>query len=128
MGKRGAREIVFVCCGLTETNELVTDIIPAADQAEATQMFSASHRIEPQEVLGPFYRKKTQVLENTRSLKFTNITKKAVYNGWRVDAFLLKEPDNHAYLIFKKRIDEKNMSAPKGTTVVPVSYLRFENV
>ena len=126
MGKRGAREIVFVCCGLTDTTKLVTDIIPAADQSEAIQIFSAVHYIDAQEVLGPFYRKKVQVLENTRSLKFANITKKAVYNGWQVDAFLLKKPDSHAYLIFKKRIDDKKMSAPKGTTVVPISYLRFE--
>ena len=126
MGKRGAREVVFVCCGLTDTNELVTDIIPGTDQVEATQMFFDLHCIKAQEVLGPFYRKKTQVLENTRSLKFANVTKKAIYNGWKVDAFLLKEPEEHAYLIFKKRVDGKKMSTPKGTMVVPVSYLRFE--
>lgn len=79
----------------------------------------------PKEILGPFYKKRAQVIENTRSLKFSNQTKKAVYNDWMVNAFLLKEPENQAYLVFIKRVDDKKLPIPKGTITVPISDLRF---
>jgi len=76
-------------------------------------------------VLGPFFKKRAQVLENTRSLKFTNQNKKAIYNEWYVNAFMLKEPENQAYLVFIRRVDDKKLPPPKGTITVPISDLRF---
>ncbi len=125
MSKKGARQTFFVCASLTASGELITQTIPATSPDEASRLFSKEHTITPQEVLGPFYKKRVQVLENTRELKFSNQTKKAVYNDWLVDAFLLKEPENQAYLIFTRRLDGKKMPAPKGTVVVPISDLRF---
>jgi hypothetical protein len=65
------------------------------------------------------------VIENTRVLKFSNQTKKAIYNDWLVDAFLLQEPENQAYLVFIKRVDDKKLPSPKGTITVPITDLRF---
>jgi hypothetical protein len=75
--------------------------------------------------MGPFYKKRAQVLESTRVLKFTNQTKRAQYNDWLVNAFILKEPVDQAYLVFIKRLDDKKLPTPKGTITVPVSELRF---
>jgi len=123
--RRGARQTVFVCAGISSNNELITRIIAAETPKEATDLFVGQVGFQPKEVLGPFYKKKTQVIESSRILKFSNQTKKAHYNNWLVDAFLLQEPENQAYLVFIKRIDDKNLPSPKGTITVPVSDLRF---
>lgn len=125
MSRRGMRQIVFVCIGLTDTGGLVSKIIPAASPDEASSSFLEENNFKAQEILGPFYKKRTRVLENTRSLKFTNEVKKATYNEWFVTAFLLKDPENHAYLLFNKRVDGKKHPSPKGVITVPLSDLRF---
>lgn len=126
MSRKGARQIVFVCASLADTGELITKIIPAESPDEASKAFVNEFTVQPKEVLGPFYKKRTRILESTRVLKFGSENKPAVFNDWVVNAFLLKEPENHAYLIFVKRVDDdKSIPYPKGTIVVPVSELRF---
>lgn len=124
MSKKGARQIVFVCASISN-NELFTKVIPAETQEDASKLFIEEFKHNPQQIMGPFYKKRTQVLETTRVLKFSNIRKKANYNDWIVDAHILKEPENHAYLIFIKRTDDKKVPFPKGTITVPISDLRF---
>lgn len=123
--RRGARQTVFVCVGISDINELITRVIAAETPKEATDLFVEQTAFQPKEVLGPFYKKKTQVIESTRVLKFSNQTRRATYNDWLVDAFLLQEPENQAYLVFIKRVDDKSLPPPKGTITVPVSDLRF---
>jgi hypothetical protein len=125
MSRKGARPTVFVCAGLGSVGELLTKVIPAASPEEASNIFTETFLMQPKEVMGPFYKKRAQVIENTRNLKFSNETKKAIYDDWTVNAFILKEPENQAYLVFIKRVDDKKMPAPKGTITVPVSDLRF---
>lgn len=125
MNRKGARQTIFVCAGITDNNELVMRIIAADSPKEATDLFFEQATFQPKEVLGPFYKKRSQVIDNTRVLKFSNQTKRAIYNNWLVDAFMLQEPENQAYLVFIKRIDDKKLSPPKGTITVPVSDLRF---
>jgi hypothetical protein len=122
--RKGAREIVFVCSAIVE-NTLTNKIIAAASPDEAADSFFKEFGMRPQESLGPFYKKRTQVLETTRTLKLTNQSKKAVYNEWIVTAFILEEPVNYAYLVFLKRTDNKKVPAPKGVVIVPISNLRF---
>jgi hypothetical protein len=119
------RKIFFVCSVITETGELLNKIIEAQSHDEASTIFFQQQSIKPKEILGPFYKKKTQVLENTRVLKFTSQSKKAYYNDWEVNAILLEEPKDYAYLIFIKRIDGKKMPLPKGAITVPISELRL---
>lgn len=125
MSRKGERQVFFVCVGITDVGELLTKVIPATSPDEASKYFSEKHSMTPKEILGPFYKKRAQVIENTRSLKFSNQTKKAIYNDWMVNAFLLKEPENQAYLVFIKRVDDKKLPLPKGTITVPISDLRF---
>ncbi len=124
MARKGPRQTVFVCATIVE-GELVTEIISATSPSEATQKFTDKVSFEPQTVLGPFFKKRAQIIENTRVLQFTNQTKKAVYNDWMVNAFLLKEPVDQAYLVFINRVDGKKLPIPKGTITVPISDLRF---
>jgi hypothetical protein len=125
MNRKGRRQTVFVCISATATGEIISMIIPAISQDDASKLFSEKYSHAPKEVHGPFYKKRTQVLETTRVLKFSDQTKKAIYNGWVVNAFMLKEPENQAYLVFVKREDSKSVPFPKGTIVVPISDLQF---
>ncbi len=124
MVRKGPRQTVFVCASIAE-GTLVTEIIPANSPSDATQKFTDKYSHAPLTVLGPFFKKRAQVIENTRTLQFTNQTKKAIYNDWVVNAFLLKEPVDQAYLVFIKRVDDKKIPTPKGTITVPISDLRF---
>ena len=128
MSKRGPRPVVFVCIAADSKNvksPYVSMVIQATSQEDAHKLFLETTGLKAQTIHGPFRPKRAQVMENTRTLKFTDQSKKAIYNDWEVNAMFLKEPENHAYLIFLKRVDDKKVPAPKGTIVVPVSDLRF---
>ena len=127
MSRRHAREIVYVCSSVSDNGKLISQIIPGRTPAEAATKFKEQNLLNAQEVLGPFYKKKTQVLETTRSLQFaTGQFRKAEYNGWLVNAFELAGGTNEAYIIFLKRVDDKKIPSPKGTVIVPLSDLRFQ--
>jgi hypothetical protein len=123
MSRRTARQIFFVCVGLND-GELITKIISSTSPGEASQLFLQEFECQPQDVLGPFYKKKTQILETTRQLKFANEVKKMMYNDWIVNAFFLKEPVDQAYLVFIGRVDGKKLPHPKGIITVPVADLK----
>lgn len=127
MNKRGPRPVVFVCIGMNseKPNEFISKVIQAPSQEDAAKFFLEQTKSKAETIHGPFRPKRAQVLESTRTLKFTDQSKKAIHNDWEVTAFLLKEPENHAYLVFIKRIDDKKQPPPKGTIIVPVSELRF---
>lgn len=127
MGKRGPRPVVFVCVGIdpNKPNDPVSKQITAASQNEAASLFLEMTKVKAKAIHGPYRMKRAQVMENTRNLRFTDQSKKAIYNDWEVTAFWLKEPENHAYLIFHKRVDDQKQPKPQGTIVVPVSDLRI---
>jgi len=127
MSRRGARPIFFVCAALSEQGELLTKIVNATTSLEAKKLFKDEFNVDPKEIMGPFHKKQTQILETTRTLKFAQQNKKqvAIYHDWYVDAFFLTDPVDHAYLIFQKRVDDKKVAPPKGTVTVPITDLRF---
>ncbi len=126
MGKRGPRPVVFICAGIDQDKvDVVSKEITAASPKEAASLFFELTKIKAKNIHGPYRRKRAQVLENTRNMRFGDQSKKAIYNDWEVTAFYLKEPENHAYLIFQRRVDGSNQPAPKGTVIVPISDLRF---
>lgn len=127
MNRRGPRPVVFVCIGMNaeKPNEFVSKVIQAVSQEEAASFFFEQTKSKAQTIHGPFRPKRAQVLETTRTLKFTDQSRKAIHNDWEVTAFILKEPENHAYLVFIKRTDDKKIPAPRGTIIVPLSELRF---
>jgi hypothetical protein len=122
--RKRSRQTVFVCVAMRE-GVLLTRIISAPSPKEAADLFFQETLLQPKEVLGPFYKKKTQVIENTRSLKFSGQTKRAICGDWIVDAFFLQDPEGQAYLVFLKRVDDKKNTPPQGTIIVPISDLRF---
>lgn len=117
------RKTVFVCSSVTAQGTLINKIISADNSSEAADLFFQQNNIKAQEILGPFYKKK--VCSTDKYIKFTNKSNKAVYDNYLVNAFMLSEPENHAYLVFIKRIDDKKLPLPKGTIVVPLSDLRL---
>lgn len=128
MGKRGPRPVVFVCVGIDHDKiDVVSRQITAASQSEAGRLFLEQTKIKAKIIHGPYRPKRAQVLENTRTMRFTDQSRKATYGDWEVTAFYLKEPENHAYLVFIRRVDGQKQDAPKGTVIVPVSDLRFQN-
>ncbi len=129
MSRRGPRPVVFVCIGVgNNTETFVSKVIQAVSQDEAASLFLEQTNVKAKTIHGPFRPKRAQVIENTRTLKFSDKKQeKAVYNDWEVNVLFLKEPENHAYLLFIKRVDGKKQPAPKGTIIVPVSNLRFND-
>lgn len=127
MNKRGPRPVFFVCIGsdAEKTVDFISKVIQAVSQDEAATCFFEQTGIKAKTIHGPFRPKRAQVVENTRTLKFAAEQKLALYNDWEVKALFLKEPENHAYLVFIRRVDGKKQPAPKGTIVVPISDLRF---
>lgn len=123
--KKAGRPIFFICAAISNTGDLITKSIQAVSQEEAASVFFKNTNVSAKDILGPFLKKRTKIVENSRVLKFSEHNKKAIYDNWEVNAFLLKEPENHAYLVFIKRIDNINKIIPKGTTIVPISDLRI---
>lgn len=125
--RRGPRPVFFVCIGIdpNKSGEFISMQIQAASQIEAANLFLEQTKAKAKKIHGPYRLKRAQVLENTRSIKFAEQSHKAIYDDWEVTAFYLKEPENHAYLVFQNRVDGQKMPQPKGTIIVPVSDLRF---
>ena len=119
------RPIYFVCAAVNEDGDLICKTIQATGVGDAIEAFKKEFSIAPQQSFGPFYKKRTQIMEKTRELKFGNQCKKADYNGWLVNAFFLEMPVDQAYLVFLKRMDGKKLPTPKGTITVPISELRI---
>lgn len=126
MSKKSTRQVVFVCSSISSDGYLLSKIIAASSSDKAASLFLEQENVIAKEILGPFYKKRVRVESNTQKIRFSNESKRALFDNWLVNAMLLKEPDNHAYLIFIKRIDDKKMPAPKGSIVVPISDLRFQ--
>lgn len=126
MKNRGARQLVFVCSGISDSGELISKMILAKTPDEAVCLFKQQNSVSAQITLGPFYKKMEQVLETTRSLQFAKGRfRQAIFNDWQVNAFALLDPADHAYLVFIKRVDNVQATPPKGNIIVPHSNLRF---
>lgn len=119
-----SKPIVFVCVGIIENN-LIAKTITAASKDAAISIFIDQYHNPPNDVLGPFFEKKSQIVEPGKVVKFSNQTKKAVYCDWLVNAMMLTDPPNKAFLIFIKRIDGRKMKVPTGNITVPINDLRF---
>jgi hypothetical protein len=106
-------------------HELVHDVIPAENSADAIKVFEEKFSSKPKEVLGPFIKRKSKPIQITTSLKFDGKPRKAIYNGWLVNSFSLKEPENCVFIIFIKDTENLSRVPPKGTTIVPINEIRF---
>jgi hypothetical protein len=124
MSREGPRPIFFFCAAIVD-QDIVAEMVLGNTPAEASEAFEKQFGVPPKKILGPALKKRKQVIETSRQLTFTNQNQKAIHDGWLVNAFILKDPADHAYLVYLKRIDDKKMSPPKGVITVPVSDLNF---
>jgi hypothetical protein len=121
---RKMRPTYFVCASVSN-GQLLTKTVCASTPNQASEFFQKENFQPPQQVLGPFYKKRSPIKDAILILKFSSETKRAHYNDWLVSAILLTEPVDQAYLIFIKRLDGKKISPPQGTITVPISQLTF---
>ena len=117
------KQTLFVCSALHDNN-LISEIIIANNQEDAVQLFKNNFTITPSKILGPFYKKRVEPVKIDKNIQFSGQIRSGIYNGWKVNAFLLKEPQDYAFLVFIKSLD--NSPAPKNTTIIPIKDLRTE--
>lgn len=123
MGRRGPKPIEFVCCALNN-NKLISQSIIAASSEEAVSLFQKEFGCQPDNIHGPYIRKYSGVLNNTREIEFSDKRFKGIYKDWIVMATVLKYPENSAYLLFDKRVDGKKMAKPSGTYIIKLEEIK----
>lgn len=123
MGKKGPRPIEYVCCAAVD-GKSVSKSLQATTSEEAIKLFEAEFKVQPDNVHGPYHRKREGILDNSREIEFSDVKKKAVYRDWHVLASYLKYPKDSAYLLFDKRVDGKKVPKPVGTFIVKLEELK----
>jgi hypothetical protein len=121
---RARQNKVFVCSAIINS-KIISSIIEASSSEEASAIFSAKNTTNPLDISGPLYQNVCDKKDDYSSIKFSGETKKAIYNDWIVNAMMLNEPANCAYIIFLNRVDCKKMQAPKNITIVKHLDLKF---
>lgn len=95
--------------------------IEAPDKKEALLKYGSSNSNII--LYGPYYKKKVYEYKYINNAVFSGKTMKCKFKGWLVNAFILKEPKDHAYLLFSKKIEENGWDEPKNKIVVELDLL-----
>lgn len=119
------RVSTYVCSAIN-SNDLISEMIQASSDEEASLLFVSKYNIKPAIIHGPF-RKKKIFIDNNQEIKFLKEKRKAIYKDWSVTAIKLELPVNSYYLLFNNKIDGKKSTFPKGNTIVKESELEFTN-
>lgn len=117
------RSEYYICISLDYQNKIIAEDISAASPKEAASYFFEKFKITPEKIMGPYFKKKVRV--NDIPIEFNGPSKQAVYDGWIVNAFPVKNPENHAFLLFIRREDGIAKQQPKEKKIVPTSDLRY---
>ena len=117
------RSIYFVLSAISPDGKLVSKDIESKTLDEAIDIFEKEFQFSPVNTSGPFYKKRSRIIVKTDNMSFEKRFK-AIYNGWLVDAWVLKNMKNQGYLVFTKRVDGKKIQKPQGKIVVPISELK----
>lgn len=118
-----SRKSFFVCSG-NKDNLSYVDEFQVDSVKEAEKAFFNAFQIFPDKILGPFLKKKVEYEKiDKRTVVFSSKKVKAEYNGWLVNALYLKEPEDHAMLVFISKLDESNAKKPK-LTIIPIEHIR----
>ncbi len=126
MSRRKARDVIFICSAI-DNGKLISEMIVSKTSEQASSLFKDRFGVLPGAKQGPCGKKQDKKQQTKTSLKFSNKMKKAIYNGWEVNAFYLLDPSDSVYLVFIKRADDQKMPVPKGTVIVPIHKLRLLN-
>ena len=115
--RRKARSVIYVCSAIKENN-LISKMIESSSVEESYSIFEKDNGIKPQVVLGPFFKKKTGILNKNFDIKFKfGQNKQGIYNGWHVTAMPLLNPEDSVYLLYNKRIDGQKVQKPQAMVV-----------
>ena len=96
--------------------------IEALDKKEA--LFKTNNLNKKDIVIyGPYYKKKVYEYRYLDNIKFNGKSFKCKFKGWLVNAFMLNDPKDHAYLLFSKKIDDNGWEEPKNKIVVDIELL-----
>jgi hypothetical protein len=115
--RRKARSVIYVCSAIKENN-LISKMIESSSIEESYSIFEKDNGIKPQVVLGPFFKKKTGILNKNFDIKFKfGQNKQGIYNGWHVTAMPLLNPEDSVYLLYNKRIDGQKVQKPQAMVV-----------
>ena len=123
MGRRGPRQIVFVCSSVVN-GKLVCETVDRTESEEAQTQFLTKFGVKPEIVLGPFYKKRMGVLNSQAEVQFSGKSKKAVFNDWYCTAMTLLKPENCVWLFFDTRVDGKKMPKPE-TLILGIDEVHF---
>jgi len=124
MARRKKRPLFFVCSSLNEDNKLISMNMEASSKDEASSLYKKKTSFIPLAVNGPFYLKKIKTPKiNRKEIIFSNITKKAIYKDFLVNAFMLDCPVDHAYLVYIKNVLNDETVKMKSTIIVPLEEL-----
>ena len=107
------RIIVYVCSAV-KNGELISKMIETKNIDEARAAFEKEYLAKPETIFGPFYKKKTSVLNKNCDIKFKSneANKRGIYNDWYVSAMPLESPTDSFYLFYDKRIDGQKLPKP----------------
>lgn len=123
--RRSKRPIYFVCSTIKEGN-LISELIEALDKETVNKIFQEKFFCAPINILGPFYKKRIfNYIEPPPDIILSSEMKRAEYQGWLVNATILKKPENCAFLLFDKRIDGQKFARPNGTKIVKIEDLKL---
>lgn len=124
------RNSALFACSAILSNKLICETVEAVSLEDSAKIFAEKYGIVPENTQGPFTgRVRNKIIKCEKVLKFcSSQPRKAIYEDWIVNAFLLSEPIDHAYLIFIGKVNGEKTPFPKGTmNIVPLSTLRFIN-
>lgn len=123
--KKGSRKTLFVCSAYDNSKkQLISKAVEADTRDSAVSSFKDQNSIDAEIILGPFFLKKTNVLNQEINIKFSGESKKAIYNDWYVKAMMLSHPNEFAYVFYDKRIDDKKAQKPVSN-LVRIEELKF---
>ncbi len=117
----------FFVCSVIKSSQLIVRTIESSSFNDVRKTFENNEGLKPTVISGPFFKKRGFDQECFEDLKFSGISRRAIFEDWEVTAQILLEPENAAYLFFKKRIDGKNIQPPDGHVIVDIQNLRFYN-
>lgn len=123
--RQRARPIIYVCSAVKD-GELLSKMVESKNVEESYALFEKENGIKPQIVLGPFYKKRTSVLDKNCNIQFKpNQSKRGVYNGWHVTVIPLSNPADSVYLLYDRRVDGQKLPKP-NLNIVKIKELEHE--
>jgi hypothetical protein len=111
------KTIIYTCSAI-KNELLISEMIEADSIEKACEVFEEAHKIKPESIFGPFFKKRTKILDSNREIRFSfGSSKKGIYNDWFCTALPLIKPSDCFYLLFDKRIDGTKSAKPAQTII-----------